>query len=106
MTDKSYIKKLTAPDVTDIVNRNRSIIEICCELVDEALLRYNIEVINNDERIEENSFLNNDVLDENNIENGDVSSMDQGGIVDFEITSPFLLQNDEEIIQTQGSESI
>ena len=54
-------------------------------------------MINNDERIEENLFLNNDVLDDSHIENGDVNSMNQSGITDFEITSPLLLQNDEEI---------
>ena len=45
----SYTKKLAAPDVIDIMNRNRSIIGTYCELVDEALFRYNIAVINNDE---------------------------------------------------------
>ena len=57
-------------------------------------------MINNDERIEENLFLNNDVLDNDNIENGDVSSMNQSGITDFEITSPLLLQNEEEISES------
>ena len=49
-------------------------------------------MINNDDRIGENSFLN-DVLDDDNIENGNVSSMDESDIIDFEITSPLLLQN-------------
>ena len=61
-SDDNYTNKLAAPDVIDIVNRNRSIIEPYCELVDEALLRYKTEVINNDEIIEENSFLSNGVL--------------------------------------------
>ena len=56
------------------------------------MLRYNIEVINNDERIEKNSFLNNDVSDDKNTENGSVSSVTQSGIIDFEITKLFLLQ--------------
>ena len=68
------------------------IIKFCYELVGEALLRYNIEVINNDERIEKNSFLNNDVSDDKNTENGSVSSVTQSGIIDFEITKLFLLQ--------------
>ena len=46
-------------------------------------IRYNTEVVNNDERIEENSFLTNDVLD--NEENEDVSSMNQSGITNFEV---------------------
>ena len=71
----------------DIVNTNRSIIAPYCELVDEASLKYNTEVVNNDERIEENSFLNN----------GDVIFVNQSGITDFETTSPLFLQNDEEI---------
>ena len=49
-------------------------------------------MINNDERTEENSFLNNDVSDDNNTENGSVISVAQSGIIDFEITKPFLLQ--------------
>ena len=40
-------------------------------------------MVNNDERIEENSFLTNDVLD--NEENEDVSSMNQSGITNFEV---------------------
>ena len=65
------------------MNRNRSIIETYCEVDDEAL--YNTEVINNDERIEENSFVTNDVLDNDSIENGDVSSKNQSGITNFEV---------------------
>ena len=38
------------------------------------------EVINSDERIEENLFLNNDVLDDDSLENWDVSSMNQSVI--------------------------
>ena len=60
------------------------------------MLEYNSEVINSDERIEENLFLNNNVLDDSNLENGDVSSMNQSGITNFEIKSPLLLQNCEE----------
>ena len=97
-SDNSYTKKFAARDVIETVNRNKSIIDPYCELVDEALLRYNSEVVNN-----ENLFLNNDVLDHDSLENGDVTpcSMNQSGIKDFEITSPLLLQNDEE-----SSESI
>ena len=54
-------------------------------------------MINNDERIEGNLYLNNDALDDDNLENGDVSSMNQSGITDFEITSLLLIQNDVEI---------
>ena len=48
-------------------------------------IRYNTKVVNNDERIEENSFLTNDVLDNDSIENEDVSSMNQSGITNFEV---------------------
>ena len=95
-SENSYNKKLVACDVTDTVNRNRSIIEPNCELADENLLEHNSEVINSDERTEESLFLNNDVLDDGNLENGDASSMNQSGITNFEITSPLLLQNGEE----------
>ena len=54
--DNSNTKKFAAPDATNTVNRNRSIMEFCCEPVDEALLKYNTEGINNDDRIKENSF--------------------------------------------------
>ena len=64
------------------------------------MLGYNSEAINNDETIEENLFLNNHVLDDDNLENGVVSSMNQSGITDFEITSPLLLQNKEEISES------
>ena len=37
-------------------------------------------MINSDERIEENLFLNNDVLDDDSFENWDVSSMNQSVI--------------------------
>ena len=63
---------------------------------------YNTQVINNNERIEENLFLSNDVFDDDNLENGDVSSMNQSSITDFEITIPLLLQNDEEISKVFG----
>ena len=63
---------------------------------------YNTQVINNNERIEENLFLSNDVFDDGNLENGDVSSMNQSGITDFEITIPLLFQNDEEISKVFG----
>ena len=99
-SDNISTKNLESRDVIDTVNRNRSIIQPYCELADEALLRYNSEVINNDGRIEENVFLNNDVLDDDNLENGDVSSMNQSGIIDFEIASPRLFQNDEEISES------
>ena len=39
-SDNSYTKKFTAFDLIYIVNGNRSIIELYCELVDEALIRY------------------------------------------------------------------
>ena len=84
-SDNSYSKKIAARDVTYIVNSNGSIVEPYCELVDEALLRYTTEVINSDERIEENLFLNNDVLDDSHIENGDVNSMNQSGITDLRL---------------------
>ena len=48
-------------------------------------------MIYNDERNEGNLFLNNDVLDDDNLENGDVSSMIQSGITDFVTASPLLL---------------
>ena len=98
--DNSYSKKLAARDVIDTVNRNRSITENYCELADEALLKYNFEVINNNERIEENLFLDNDVLDDDNLKNDDVSSMSPGDFTVFEIASPLLLQNDEEISES------
>ena len=41
-SDNIYNNKLAAPDVMEILNRNRSFIEPYCELVDEALLRYKI----------------------------------------------------------------
>ena len=63
-------------------------------------------MINNDERIEENLLLNNDVLDNDNLENGDVSFMNQSGITDFEITSTLLLQNDEEISESIQSSNV
>ena len=56
-------------------------------------------MINNNERIEENFFLDNDVLDDGNLEN-DVSSMSPCGITVSEITSPLLLQNDEDISES------
>ena len=74
-SDNSYTKKLAASDVIDIINRNRAIVEPYCGLFDEDLLRYKTKVINNDERIEEKLFLNNDVLKDENIENGGISSM-------------------------------
>ena len=63
-------------------------------------------MINNDERIEENLPLNNDVLDNDNLENGDVSFMNQSGITDFEITSTLLFQNDEEISESIQSSNV
>ena len=42
------------------------------------------------ERTEGNLFLNN-VLDDDNLENGDVSSMNQSDITDFVTASPLLL---------------
>ena len=78
--------KLAAPDVIDVLNKNRSMTETYCELVDEALFRHNTAVINNDEIIEESSFLSNDVLDDNNVENQGVESLNQCGIIDFGIT--------------------
>ena len=57
-------------------------------------------MISNDERIEENSFLNSDVLDDDSIDNRDASSTNQSGITDFEITSPLSLQNDEEFSES------
>ena len=39
----------------------------------------------------------NEVLYNDNIGNGDVNSVNQSGITGFEITSPLLLQHDEEI---------
>ena len=103
-SDNSYTNKLPAPDVIDNVNRNTSIIESSCELVDEAMLMNNTEInrsqdqeVNNDERIEENLFLNNGVADDDNIENEDVDCVNQSELTDFEITSALLLQNDEEI---------
>ena len=104
-SDNSYTKKVATPDVIDIVNKNRSIIEPYCELVDEDFLRYNTEVTNNDDIIEENSFLT-DVLYDDNIENKDVSSMYESGITDFEITSPLLLQNGEEISESIRSVNV
>ena len=87
------------------MNKNRSIIEPYCELADEDFLRYNTEVTNNDDIIEENSFLT-DVLYDDNIENKDVSSMYESGITDFEITSPLLLQNGEEISESIRSVNV
>ena len=72
-SDNSYTSKSVTRHVIDIVDRNRSIKEPYCELVHEALLRYNAKVINNDERTEENLFLNNDALDDDSIENRGVS---------------------------------
>ena len=54
-------------------------------------------MINKDERIEENSFVNNDILDDNSTENEGVDCMDQSGIINLDITGPLLLQNYEEI---------
>lgn len=54
-------------------------------------------MINNDEIIEESSFLSNDVLDDNNAENQGVESMNQCRIIDFWITGFILFQNDKEI---------
>ena len=45
-------------------------------------------------------YLNNDVLDDDSLENGDVSSMNQSGFTDFEIASPLLLQKDEEVSES------
>ena len=45
-------------------------------------------------------YLNNDVLDDDNLENGHVSSMNQSGFTDFEIASPLLLQKDEEVSES------
>ena len=42
----------------------------------------------------------NEVIYNDNIENGDVNSVNQSGITDFEITSLILLQNDEEISES------
>ena len=41
-SDNIYNNKLAAPDAMEILNRNRSVIEPNCELVDEALLSYKI----------------------------------------------------------------
>ena len=57
-------------------------------------------MINNNERIAENFFLDNDVLDDGNLENDDVSSMSPCGITVSEIKSPLLLQNDEDISES------
>ena len=95
--DNSYTKKLAAPYLIDIVNGKRSVIEAYCESVDEVLLRYNTVMINKDERIEENSFVSNDILDDNSTENEGVDCMDQSGIINLDITGPLLLQNYEEI---------
>ena len=76
----------------------RSIIEPYCEL---ASSRHHIEVVNNDERIEKNSFLYNDALDDHNIENGDVSCMNfhewHYRFWDYKFT---FFQNDEEISES------
>ena len=93
----SYTKKHAAPDVIDIVNKDRSITESSCGLVDETLFRYNTAVINSDERIEESSFINDDVLDDKNTENKGVESLNQCDIINYGITGSLLLQNDEEI---------
>ena len=45
-------------------------------------------------------YLNNDVLDDDNLENGHVNSMNQSGFTDFEIASPLLLQKDEEVSES------
>ena len=99
--ENSYTKKVAARDAIDTVNRNRSIVELYCELANEALLRCNSELINSDEKVEENLFLNNDVLDDDNLENGDVSSINESDVTNFfEIKSSLLLQNDEEISES------
>ena len=70
--ENSCTKKLKAPDVIDIVNRNRSIIEPYCELFDEAMLSCNSEVINNDQALKKISFY---VLDHSRTENKSVGCM-------------------------------
>ena len=75
-SDNSYTKNPAPRNVTGTANRNRSIIEPYCKLVDESLLRYNSGVINNDKRTEENLFSNNDDLD------GD---MNRSSITNFKI---------------------
>ena len=77
--ENSCTKKLKAPDVIDIVNRNRSIIEPYCELFDEAMLSCNSEVINNDQALKKISFY---VLDNSRTENKSVGCMNQGDIID------------------------
>ena len=77
--ENSCTKKLEAPDVTDIVNRNRSIIEPYCELFDEAMLSCNSEVINNDQALKKISFY---VLDNSSTENKSVGCMNHGDIID------------------------
>ena len=75
-SDNSYTKNPAPRNVTGTANRNRSIIEPYCKLVDEALLRYNSGVINNDKRTEENLFSNNDDLDDD---------MNRSSITNFKI---------------------
>ena len=77
--ENSCTKKLEAPDVIDIVNRNRSIIEPYCELFDEVMLSCNSEVINNDQALKKISFY---VLDNSSTENKSVGCMNQGDIID------------------------
>lgn len=77
--DNSCTKKLEAPDVIDIVNRNRSIIKPYCELFDEAMLRCNSEVINNDQALKKIAF---HVLDNSSTENKSADYMNQGDIID------------------------
>ena len=92
--DNSCTKKLEAPDVIDIVNRNRSIIKPYCELFDEAMLRCNSKVINNDQALKKIAF---HVLDNSSTENKSADYMNQGDIIDWKFKSPLLLQIDEEI---------
>ena len=77
--DNSCTKKLEAPDVIGIVNRNRSIIKPYCELFDEAMLRWNSEVINNDQALKKIAF---HVLDNSSTGNKSADYMNQGDIID------------------------
>lgn len=88
------------------MNINRSNIKPYCELVDEAFLRYNTELINNDERIEESLLVNNKVLDGNSTENEAGDCMSESGIIDLEIRSPLLLHSDEEITDSIRSNNV
>ena len=71
----TYFKKLQEPGVLDVINRNRAIMELFSDVVDEALLKLqsNLDAFTQqDENQEEIALIVNDLLDNENPSDGAV----------------------------------